>query len=50
MACAGELLEDVWLSDVYIGAQLGRQQSLANKLRLRAPDRILIAAEAMAAG
>jgi phenylalanyl-tRNA synthetase beta chain len=49
-AGAGALLEDVRLFDVYTGAQLGPgNKSLAYKLRLRAPDRTLTAAEATAA-
>ncbi len=45
-----DLLEDVWLFDVYNGAQVGEQRkSLAYTLRFRAPDRTLTAAETTAA-
>jgi phenylalanyl-tRNA synthetase beta chain len=44
------LLEDVRLFDIYTGAQVGQdRKSLAYKLRFRAPDRTLTAAEASAA-
>ena len=43
---AGELLEDVWLFDVYRDAQLGPdRRSLAYRLRFRAYDRTLTDAE-----
>jgi len=46
-AGAGPLLEDLRLFDVYTGAQAGAdRKSLAYKLRFRAPDRTLTAAEA----
>ena len=39
---AGEVLEDVWLFDVFRGAQIGEgNKSLAFRLRFRAPDRTL---------
>ncbi|WIX75276.1 phenylalanine--tRNA ligase subunit beta [Amycolatopsis carbonis] len=44
---AGELLEDITLFDVYTGTQIGDgKQSLAYKLRFRAPDRTLTVDEA----
>ncbi|MEV6903202.1 phenylalanine--tRNA ligase subunit beta [Amycolatopsis sp. NPDC051372] len=44
---AGELLEDIALFDVYTGTQVGEgKQSLAYKLRFRAPDRTLTVDEA----
>ncbi|QYN20718.1 phenylalanine--tRNA ligase subunit beta [Amycolatopsis sp. DSM 110486] len=44
---AGELLEDIALFDVYTGTQIGEgKQSLAYKLRFRAPDRTLTVDEA----
>jgi phenylalanyl-tRNA synthetase beta chain len=47
---AGELLESVWLFDVYRGEQLGEGQvSLAYGLRFRAPDRTLTVEEVSAA-
>jgi phenylalanyl-tRNA synthetase beta chain len=46
---SGELLEDIELFDVYSGAQVGEgKQSLAYKLRFRAPDRTLTVEEAIA--
>lgn len=43
---AGDVLEDVWLFDVYVGDQVGEgRRSLAFSLRLRAHDRTLTAAE-----
>ena len=45
-----DLLEDVRLFDVYTGAQVGEEhKSLAYRLRFRAPDRTLTAAEVTAA-
>lgn len=39
---AGDLLEDIWLFDVFRGAQLGEgRRSLAFRLRVAAPDRTL---------
>ena len=39
---AGDLLESVWLFDVYRGEQVGeRHKSLAYRLHFRAPDRTL---------
>jgi phenylalanyl-tRNA synthetase beta chain len=47
---AGELLESVWLFDVYTGEQAGRgKKSLAFALRFRAPDRTLTEEETSAA-
>jgi phenylalanyl-tRNA synthetase beta chain len=47
---AGELLESVWLFDVYRGEQLGAGQiSLAYGMRFRAPDRTLTVEEVSAA-
>jgi len=47
---AGELLESVWLFDVYRGEQLGEGRvSLAYGLRFRAPDRTLTVEEVSAA-
>ena len=47
---AGDLLEDVRLFDVYVGAQVGEgRKSLALALRFRAPDRTLTEDEASAA-
>ncbi|WP_432845221.1 phenylalanine--tRNA ligase subunit beta [Amycolatopsis sp. CA-161197] len=44
---AGDLLEDITLFDVYTGTQIGDgKQSLAYKLRFRAPDRTLTVDEA----
>jgi len=41
---AGDLLEDLWLFDVFTGAQVGEgRKSLAFSLRLRAADRTLTA-------
>ena len=49
-AGAAELLEDIRLFDLYTGEQTGEgRKSLAYKLRFRAPDRTLTAAEATAA-
>jgi len=49
-AGAGELLEDIWLFDVYTGAQVGTgQRSLAFALRFRAGDRTLTEHDAAAA-
>jgi len=48
-AGAGELLEDIWLFDVYTGAQVGTgQRSLAFALRFRARDRTLTEHDAAA--
>jgi phenylalanyl-tRNA synthetase beta chain len=47
---AGELLEDVWLFDVYTGRQVGEnRKSLTFALRFRAADRTLTEDEASAA-
>ena len=47
---AGELLEDVWLFDVYTGPQVGEnRKSLTFALRFRAADRTLTEDEASAA-
>jgi phenylalanyl-tRNA synthetase beta chain len=47
---AGELLEELWLFDVYSGSQLGEgNHSLAYSMRFRAPDRTLTDEEATAA-
>ena len=49
-AGAGELLEQVRLFDVYVGAQVGEgKRSLAYSLRFRAPDRTLTDAEVLRA-
>ena len=46
---AGDIVEDVRLFDVYTGSQVGEgKKSLAFSLRLRAPDRTLTSAEALA--
>jgi phenylalanyl-tRNA synthetase beta chain len=45
-AGAGELLEQVWLFDVYSGPQVGEgRKSLAYTVTLRAPDRTLTVEE-----
>ncbi len=45
-----DLLEGIWLFDVYTGSQVGEgRKSLAYTLRFRAPDRTLTAAETTAA-
>jgi phenylalanyl-tRNA synthetase beta chain len=50
VAGAGDLLEGVYLFDVYTGEQVGAgRKSLAYKLTFRAPDRTLTAEEAVAA-
>jgi phenylalanyl-tRNA synthetase beta chain len=50
IAGAGDLLEQVWLFDVYTGAQIGAgRKSLAYSLTLRAPDRTLTVEELAAA-
>ena len=47
---AGQLLEDVWLFDLYTGAQVGEgRKSLAYTVTLRAPDRTLTVDELAAA-
>jgi phenylalanyl-tRNA synthetase beta chain len=47
---AGELLEAIWLFDVFTGPQVGEGRvSLAYSLRFRAPDRTLTDAEVLAA-
>jgi phenylalanyl-tRNA synthetase beta chain len=49
-SAGGELLEDVRLFDVYTGDQVGQgRQSLAYKLRFRAPDRTMTVDEATSA-
>jgi phenylalanyl-tRNA synthetase beta chain len=49
-AGAGELLEDIWLFDLYVGQQVGEQKkSLAFTLRFRALDRTLTSEEVNAA-
>ena len=50
VAGAGDLLEGVYLFDVFTGEQVGvGRKSLAYKLTFRAPDRTLTAEEAVAA-